>query len=714
MTALANPFAVKAIGGTGLQCPDLDEVRRALQLLVHPHYHTMIMALPVEGRVSWIHCVGDDYDGLIDAVKRLAGRKGCYVLQNAACPDVPFNQRIKGEHIVRRTHVVIDIDRCDKAETASLNATDAEVFEIHDLAIKIIDYLRLQGWPEPLLIDSGNGRHIDYCTDLPNDQESKDAINTFLKTLSLRFSTKKYQVDKSMFDAARMRKLPGTWARKGKDASDRPQRLCKILVTPDGYGSEILTLEQIQAVNINLLDAKQADNPFLIYAQPDLKEAYLQRILDGEVAKLVGTGPGDRHHALYKSAANFGNLVAGGYLSFERAEELLMAASAGWKGERDKDQRTIADGLKKGMETPRVLPESNNKASAPNPQPISPEQALQQYPIYSLPEILAMQLPPKKWAIYGLIPEGLSMLLGAPKQGKSFFALNLALTVAAGGRALGEIDVEPGDVLYLALEDQLRRIQDRSVKLLSGLSVEPPGRLYFAVDSPKLDEGGIDFLEGWIKKSDCPRMIIIDVWAKFKSKPASTGNAYENDYQVIGPVKKLADKHGVAVVLIHHTKKESTADWVHSSSGTTGTPGAADGLLALQRLRGENEAKLLVTGRDFEEQEIAVEFNPDNFIWTMMDRSSPGRKPKRQRSAQEFLLAKFADTDHIPALDLIKDAEQHEISKSGLKEAKEVMGITSKKIGLVWHWFWAAVAKDNYLTELRKQQATLDSNTIEF
>lgn len=234
---------------------------------------------------------------------------------------------------------------------------------------------------------------------------------------------------------------------------------------------------------------------------------------------------------------------------------------------------------------------------------------------YTIPELLGLELPMPRWAIPGLLSEGFSILAGKPKLGKSWMALNLALTIAAGGKALGNIQVQAGDVLYLALEDRLRRIRDRAAKVMKGIGMTAPHRLSVAVEWKRQDKGGVHDLAEWLSRATDPRLVVIDVWAKFHAPAKSKGSAYDQDYEQATEVKSVADHYGASVLVLHHTRKSAAEDVFDEISGTLGFAGAADGAMVLARNRGHNEGTLAMTGRDIEEQKLAVEFNPEAFTW---------------------------------------------------------------------------------------------------
>ena len=108
-----------------------------------------------------------------------------------------------------------------------------------------------------------------------------------------------------------------------------------------------------------------------------------------------------------------------------------------------------------------------------------------------------MRFEPIKYVVPGIIVEGLTLLASKPKVGKSWMMLHAAIAVARGGFTLGEIKCAEGDVLYCALEDNLRRLQSRMTKLLG---TQPgPRRLAFITEMPRLAEGGLDLIKDWIQ-----------------------------------------------------------------------------------------------------------------------------------------------------------------------------------------------------------------------
>jgi hypothetical protein len=215
-------------------------------------------------------------------------------------------------------------------------------------------------------------------------------------------------------------------------------------------------------------------------------------------------------------------------------------------------------------------------------------------------------LPEPRWSVPGIFPEGVVLLVGKSKLGKSWFALDVALAVSTGAKAWGGIQVEQGEVLYLALEDSERRLSDRMAQVY-GDQVWPAAFLY-AVKFPRANEGGLELVLEWLNNHPEARLVIIDVLGKFRPREANARRLYDMDYDAIAPIAELARQRGVCVLILHHANKLKPEDPIDSVSGTTGLAGAADAICIFRRERGKVDASLLITGRDVEEQELAFKF----------------------------------------------------------------------------------------------------------
>jgi hypothetical protein len=231
-------------------------------------------------------------------------------------------------------------------------------------------------------------------------------------------------------------------------------------------------------------------------------------------------------------------------------------------------------------------------------------------------ELLAAELPEPRSAVEGLLPEGLAFVCGSPKLGKSWLGLGIATAVAAGGPVLGTIEIEQGEVLYLALEDNARRLQSR-LQMLLGEHPAPDG-LFLETEWPRLGDGGLERLDAWLDEHPATRLIVIDVWTRVRPLARNHADRYQADYEAASLVQTLAVRSGVVVAALYHTRKAESSDFVETVQGTFGTAGAADTIIVVKRSRGEADATLYVTGRDIVEQELALRFVSTTGAWKLL------------------------------------------------------------------------------------------------
>lgn len=228
-------------------------------------------------------------------------------------------------------------------------------------------------------------------------------------------------------------------------------------------------------------------------------------------------------------------------------------------------------------------------------------------------------IPPARWIVPGVIPDGLTVLAGPRKVGKSWLTGQLACAVASGTEFLG-IPLEAGDALYLALEDPLRRLQHRLPAAPDRQSAE---RLSLWTAAPRLDRGLVAEIEAWHRSVDAPRAVVVDTLGLVRPQRDAVGRSdggYEDAYEDIRALKEWADDTGVGVVVIHHVRKgsdkEHPLDRVLGSGGLTA---AADTILVLDRPLEGDHGTLEGTGRDMEDMRMSLRFDAENCRWSKSD-----------------------------------------------------------------------------------------------
>lgn len=224
-----------------------------------------------------------------------------------------------------------------------------------------------------------------------------------------------------------------------------------------------------------------------------------------------------------------------------------------------------------------------------------------------------MTFDPLTEHVPGLIVEGFTLLVGAPKAGKSWLGGDLACGCATGGRVLGAIPVSARPVLLISLEDSKRRLQSRLQKIMRGQPL-PKNLDVLTEVHPKVL---LATITEWLQRHrDSGPLVILDTLGKARQSAASNTNQYQEDYGFAGRIKAVIDDvPGGALVAVHHTRKQGADDFLDTVSGTQGIAGAADSVLVLSRKRKSDEGVLSVTGRDIEENEYAV--RTEGGLWSL-------------------------------------------------------------------------------------------------
>jgi hypothetical protein len=264
----------------------------------------------------------------------------------------------------------------------------------------------------------------------------------------------------------------------------------------------------------------------------------------------------------------------------------------------------------------------------------------------------AQEFPPLAYAVPEIIPEGSVLLVAPPKGGKSWLALSMALAAASGGRALG-IEVPKRPVLYLALEDGHRRLQDRCRRLLAGDPIPPDFKYLTTVEPGRI----VDTIGAWLHfKGGDPPLVILDTLGKVLPPTQLGESSYQRDYRVGSALKRIADSRpGMTLLVVHHDRKANADDFVDSVSGTHGLAGSADTIVVLSRDRHEISGLLKVTGRDVAEGEYAVLFK-DGAVWELDGHDLAAAREKAQK-VRATTRATAGASDRM--LDVVLHAYQH-------------------------------------------------------
>jgi len=226
--------------------------------------------------------------------------------------------------------------------------------------------------------------------------------------------------------------------------------------------------------------------------------------------------------------------------------------------------------------------------------------------------LMDKRLPPTKFCVETLLPQGICILGGSPKVGKSWLVLDLCIHIARG-EDFWNLPVTQGETLYLCLEDSERRIQER----LNLITDDVPSGLYFATGTTSIENGVIDFLRSFVKAHPRISLIAIDTFQMIRNPNSEV--SYGGDYAELQPLKALAEELKITLLLVHHLRKMGDKDPINKLSGSTGIAGAVDAVFVFEKdERVQNSATLYASGRDIRDRKIRVNMNENTCAWELV------------------------------------------------------------------------------------------------
>jgi hypothetical protein len=528
------------------------------------------------------------------------------------------------------TNLLIDVDA---VRPSGVSSSDDE----HEAAIQFVrqiaEDLRKEGWSEPLLGDSGNGGHLIYPIDMENAADNVDLIKRFLQGLHGSYAGENgkilhdgvgLSIDQKVFNPARISKVYGTWARKGDNTPDRPHRLSKILSLPTER--QPVKRELLEGIAIKV-QPRQPSRSVINQSASNRRlnvEAYLQHYCVS-VSKVKQHGDA----TLYV-------VEECGFDPSHRDGEAAIGQSADGKlfyqcfhdSCRDRTWKDVREAISQDDSLERFMVETCSPVDA-FPKGQTAKKITERYMprVFSAAELQQMEFKEPTFVIPGILPTGLSLLVGKPKIGKSYLLLNFALALSIGGRVIGQVDVEKIGVLYLSLEDRNQRLHARINELYPYDAW--PKEFYMCTTWPRTSEGGLDQLRGWLSEHLEVKLVLIDTLAKIRGGQKRNASAYDEDYQEMGAIKDIADSMAVSILVCHHDRKMGAEDPLDAVSGTTGIAGSADTVLMLRREPRSGNATLYIRGRDIEEKELAFKRDPSGGWLLLGDAGEYSRSPEQ-------------------------------------------------------------------------------------
>ncbi len=529
---------------------------------------------------NWQHTESGyfDYDHIGDVPNAIANFKtysGVYVTLNPVNPDLlaRANNRFKkaksrettsDKDILHRRWMLIDID---PIRPAGISATDAEKSLAFDKAMEIQSGLASISWPDPMVVDSGNGTQLLYRIDLPADDGG--LVQRCLQALQ-PCSTDTVHVDLSVHNAARICRLPGTWNRKGDHTDTRPHHIAEIIDKPEKFvtvPTELLQslLSTESEPTPQAISHRQSDNFSSVIADFNRRgdiASILEKhgwTLKSESDQQYWWRPGktsSQHSATYDGKvfyvwsenaepfkASQGYNRFGVYKLLEHGGNGSLAIAAlKARGYGSDDSDIDLSGIL------GKLCNCDNNSVLPLPSGIE---------VKSLRDMISNFSGLNDPVIHGLLREGETMnIIAAPKMGKSWLTMSLAISIASGLDWLG-FSVEQGRILHIDNELFDNLITNRYETVCTAMSVD--SRLFHNyVDVVSLrgklqDINSMGQLFRALQHNNY-KLVIIDAF--YRTLPIGTD---ENDNGAIAGIYNLIDRYaammGCGFVLIHHSSK---------------------------------------------------------------------------------------------------------------------------------------------------------------
>lgn len=451
--------------------------------------------------------------------------------------------------ILRRCWLLVDVD---PVRPSGVSASDEEKQAALVCAVEIHKYLKGQGWPDPVSADSGNGYHLLYKVDLPNDNESRDTIKACLNVLALQFNNEAVTVDTSVFNAARIVKLYGSLAVKGDNLPERPHRRSTLKKIPDNL--QAVPAEKLKAL-AGKLPKPQTEPRRFVSDVFDIRKWLHDHSISIREEKRWGnnatiyvleTCPFDSAHGKDSRVIHFDS----GALSFGCFHNgcsgndwysLRDLMEPGWRQAREERQFTRQQ---------QTMPQTDRKA-------------ISVAGLLTAPDI-HKKIKAVEWIVPGMIARGdVSLVVGAQKGGKSWLWLRGACELSTGGDFLdGFAEVDQQKVLYCMYDNVGEpRVNARIKK--AGWNFNPEYIKFVYRENVREQGINIDldkrdsFFQAIVNEYR-PDVVIIDTLGSSHDK-----NENKNDEMkpIMDKLTAIARDMNIAVVILHHTRKRKAIEY---------------------------------------------------------------------------------------------------------------------------------------------------------
>ena len=628
----------------------------------------------------------NDWDKLQQEVSKHDGRGNIYITLNPANPALlaRANNRLierpknttTDTDITERRWLLVD---CDPVRPAGIMATNEEKQAAQDKIKQVYAFLKGKGWPDPVVCDSGSGYHFLYRINLPNDNQSKELLSECLKALSLKFDDQQVNIDKAVFNAARITRLYGTMNCKGENIPERPHRRSGIIKIPDEM--KTVSKEQLEALAA-MYPKPQTDARRSYGDQFDIRKWMSDNGLMAREEKqwnntgtifVLETCPFDAAHSKDSRIIQFNN----GALSFGCFHN--GCAGNDWYSLRD----LVEPGWREARKEKEQLWQKTREITADKAVMLG-----KQLSIVNMADVQPEEVD-FLWKPY--LPLGkLSIMEGNPGEGKTFAALAIASSVTTGVPFVFERGRtwemrEPGNVLYLTAEDgaadTIRPRLDKQgadasrVWVVTGTQQDGNQGVYTFDDIP--------LLEGCIKQIS-PKLVVVDPIQAYMGSGVDMHRANETR-PILAKLAVLAERYKCVILCIRHLSKNNASKALFRGMGSIDFTAAARSVLLVGADSQDPTRKAMVHIKSSLAQAgepQGYELTEGGFYWTGASTVTAmdilGAEDEKEKGAledacewlEEFL---SGGPKLKPAID--KEAEKKQIKPRTLRRAREKLNI---------------------------------------
>lgn len=544
-----------------------NEVQKAIEILF-PEGVTTEVRVPKSRKYGTISGYFDNRAKMSTEISELSGHAGVYYVMNPVNPALlarAFNViqthadlTTTDDQIVKRNWLLIDFDAKRPAGISSSNLEKELAF---DTMVEVFEWLKEQGWPAPVSADSGNGYHLLYRIDLDNTKESTELVKNVLRALAEKFDNERVNVDRSVFNASRITKAYGTWARKGQDTPDRPHRQSQLRKVP--LTITPVTFEQLSKVAALAPSGLIVKVPKLTSSKQDtpITAEKIEEFLD--FYDLDHSGAETRHNGLrWKlTVCPFNSEHSHGEVAVFLNNDGGLGFQCFHSSCQDNHWKQFRAFLEEKSEKKFWFRDNVPDVIAPSAKTTA-----------SLKIVRGDQVKPEKieWLWEGKVALGkLTLFVGHPGIGKGLCTMDIAARVTTGSPwADGLNNNVAADVLISSSEDA---VSDTLIPRLMAAganvsrcsfiesTVDAVGERVFSLDTD------LPQLQAHLEQNPNIRLVIIDPIANHLG--ALNANREQEVRKILTPLGALAAKYKIAVIIVSHFNKKTEAEVVQRVGG---------------------------------------------------------------------------------------------------------------------------------------------------